>query len=1103
MRLPPDAPDRLLCDLIWFSPDEQVLGLARMQHDLAGQFTTELFQLTEINLYQNGSCLSVTALLNGIDQIGEVRLRYRGRIVPAIFQLPDVEKKEAPSGLVRIEARLELSVDNMAAPETLQIALCDLAGCPLLVQDLDLQQRRHLIRRGPIKGDVIVASQSLEHGLTAVTVALGDLKPPVQMHVYRLGKLAASEHAYVRSARSAPAELITPAKANWVATAIFETTAEQFDIVVQDASGCVGFTNLTPSRSDRIPHFEISNAQLCPETGFILVDGICGFQGVTHVQVMSDDEVILSNSTFLRIDHEGFQRALGCGFHLAGFWHGDPEAELFLAIYCGESCLGRLPIYPLEQVSGQTPVTGPSCHPTHGAAHYRFCAPEPTDTRPWVICVCGMEAWPVTGGGMARTYQMTRFLRRRGYRVLLVAEYPSNRSEDCVVHLRDLVDAVVFVPPMAGRIAINPDYASLRRTNPMLGSVLSILEHIYAPRAVILNFAFNLYAAETLKSHIILDAHDVQHLRAENALKQGADLEDRRCTLFDEVALLSQADTILAIQANEAEILGDLAPSKTVITVPHTLQVDPLAQLPEAETLKHLLFVGQIYQPNIDGLRAFLKIAWPEIQRRHPDVRFHVVGRVCEAFEPKDWPGVEFHYVVPDLDVFYNRCGICINPTNYGTGFKIKTLEGLAHKRVVVSTENGTTGLPEDVPIRVAPLDRFADVICAFIEAPKTAINLARDGAAYIVERFSPDQVYQPLATHLGSLSDPATPKSQNIRLIGYELRGHALALQLAYSSDGARSQPLSLMARFGIGRPIELLTVLPVGASTHEILFPFPVWYRDGKPTKVALAANEQDLGCIHVQSPNAHRGNYLMPNFSVAGLYPDAPVGIVVPEVSNVSIATQQTLFSIYRKNRCEGIAVGPRPELFSQLDQWVAHLFFAPADLPLHTRDPLVFYVGDTSHLVAQLSVEDLRVLRRARIGERLGQARAPHGVWNSDWPMKAQLDVPIQVMGSDLWYRDDSCPTETRLIALVQVTQRTRSLMLQFPAGTAQDAVFRWGMIADTLPEIAHRKLCLTEQGVGLSCFLRSALEPGVHRLDLIGPSSAPELPQSMMLQENLL
>ena len=133
------------------------------------------------------------------------------------------------------------------------------------------------------------------------------------------------------------------------------------------------------------------------------------------------------------------------------------------------------------------------------------------------------------------------------------------------------------------------------------------------------------------------------------------------------------------------------------------------------------LFVGGVNQPNIDALDWLLAEIWPAVRRRRPEARLRVVGRVAErAGVP--WPeGAEAVGFVEDLAPEYAGAAATLAPIRFGSGVKIKLVEGLAQGLPGIATPVGAEGLV-DLPPRVLRIagtaEAFADALAAVLDDP-------------------------------------------------------------------------------------------------------------------------------------------------------------------------------------------------------------------------------------------------------------------------------------------------------------------------------------------------------------------------------------------------
>ncbi|HWU02897.1 MAG TPA: glycosyltransferase family 4 protein [Novosphingobium sp.] len=209
--------------------------------------------------------------------------------------------------------------------------------------------------------------------------------------------------------------------------------------------------------------------------------------------------------------------------------------------------------------------------------------------------------------------------------------------------------------------------------------------------------------------------HDLFHAR------QGA--QGDTVTSIDrdaEVALLGQADAVIAIQASEAGFVAANLPDSEVILAPIAAQGEAT---PSAGQDDCLLFVGSNTGPNVVGLRWFLTDVWPLVRAARPDARLQVAGMVGWAFAGEAFEGVSFLGMVDSLEPLYAQAGVVISPLTFGSGLKIKLIEALAHGKAVVCTSVTLQGVEGEAGPAVA----LADSAEGFAQA---TIALCGDGAA-------------------------------------------------------------------------------------------------------------------------------------------------------------------------------------------------------------------------------------------------------------------------------------------------------------------------------------------------------------------------------------
>ena len=235
-----------------------------------------------------------------------------------------------------------------------------------------------------------------------------------------------------------------------------------------------------------------------------------------------------------------------------------------------------------------------------------------------------------------------------------------------------------------------------------------------------------------------LIAHEVKHQRTRSFADQNIDVSASAVSEADESLILAQADTVLAIQWDDAEVLRRMAPGARVIVVPAAIPaaISPLASRPIAG---RCLFVGSGSFHNYDGIAWFLRDCWPGVRARVPSARLDIYGSVC--FRIADVPpGVVLHGVVDDLASAYAEAAVTIVPLRIGSGLKVKLIEAFAHGQAVLTTPIGAQGLMGFVPrpFEVAEVgDAFTTALVALLDAPLRQDQL-RSAARECAVRFTP-----------------------------------------------------------------------------------------------------------------------------------------------------------------------------------------------------------------------------------------------------------------------------------------------------------------------------------------------------------------------------
>ena len=402
-----------------------------------------------------------------------------------------------------------------------------------------------------------------------------------------------------------------------------------------------------------------------------------------------------------------------------------PKAAALLRVPVQDR-LRRLRWKPLHRRQGST-STPPTPTPT----------PTPTERR--VSLLSRQRIVGITNGSSAYLLGLCGSLKRAGYEIDLVSPSPAMFGRWPFLRLDPAMDVFSSIRIRGsvrfGRVVIARDpRIAVRAAAGLAGRLLGRLGIAVetwdrkAPHAITvpLGEADQLFVANAVRpSRAILTDYAFLNEAIPFALQPRApsavvmhDLffsqdPDRTVVVLDrdnEMALLDQADAVIAIQADEGGTVSRLLPHKQVILAPMAVAAVAGPQPGEDDTV---LFVGSNTVPNIDGIAWFLREVWPALLERRPQMQMQIAGTCCGGL-----PALPRNVVllgrVDDLEQVYRRAGIVISPLRLGSGLKIKLVEAMGRGKAVIATQTTLQGVGEQVEGAVLRADTPAEFLAAF-----------------------------------------------------------------------------------------------------------------------------------------------------------------------------------------------------------------------------------------------------------------------------------------------------------------------------------------------------------------------------------------------------
>lgn len=278
-----------------------------------------------------------------------------------------------------------------------------------------------------------------------------------------------------------------------------------------------------------------------------------------------------------------------------------------------------------------------------------------------------------------------------------------------------------------------------------------VARHAQGSAAVIADYAFStpylpFALAPDAATAVIM--HDFFSARAQQFKTAGASDDFGSLSYDDEIKLLSAADTVVAIQYEEAAAVALGVGPDRVVTAPMAVTVKAKASIGSDNLV---FFVGSQAGPNVYGLAWFFDAVWPLILAKNSAIRIKVAGRVGETVSPIP-PNVEILGVVEDLAPYYEEAGVIISPLKTGSGLKIKLVEALAFGKAAVVTPVTLQGIAPLVNDAVCAADEpaeFADNILTLLVDRQLRKELCGRSLVCAREQFSAKKTYAPIALAL------------------------------------------------------------------------------------------------------------------------------------------------------------------------------------------------------------------------------------------------------------------------------------------------------------------------------------------------------------------
>lgn len=376
--------------------------------------------------------------------------------------------------------------------------------------------------------------------------------------------------------------------------------------------------------------------------------------------------------------------------------------------------------------------------------------------------------YPPDSGPKIKTYNVIKYLAKN-HQIKLVSFIRGDQSND-VQNLERYCHAVHTVNIKRGRIrdALYMGLSFFTRQPFMIlrdnrKAMRDLIDRLIAEQSFDVVHADQLnmaqYAERVPGAFKVLDEHNALWLlyrRLWKTMPMGLRKyllgRDWRLLKQHEGRVCREFDAVLAVNGKDRAALEEAAGRPLSIRViPIAIDTDHVTVI-ERMPGPYILHVGTMYwQPNIDGVKWFVKRVYPKIRKQRPDVQFDVIGTrpPHEILDlNKAGLGINVTGYVEDLTPYQQRASLMVVPLLAGGGMRVKILNALSSGIPVVSTALGCEGIDvtpgKDILVSDNP-DDFAAGVLRVLNDPSIGEQLSRNGRKLIEKIYDYKTALRPL----------------------------------------------------------------------------------------------------------------------------------------------------------------------------------------------------------------------------------------------------------------------------------------------------------------------------------------------------------------------
>lgn len=332
-----------------------------------------------------------------------------------------------------------------------------------------------------------------------------------------------------------------------------------------------------------------------------------------------------------------------------------------------------------------------------------------------ILIITSQLPYPPHSGGVIKSYRLIGYLCQHAQVTLLCnlkGEDPANEADFLNTMHLSAYHSVTVDRPRSAKGLVHSHLKSLTLNewrNHSTAMEQLVRQHIEGQDLVLIDhYEMHQFVPQPCALPVVLHTHNAEYVMWQRFAELTTSFI-KRSLLANEAKRIQKAEAKACtntrlVWAAPADIEALKASSSraaaTLYKSTYHLGNDELLELPALEfhkAHKALLFFGSLsWQANTDAIEWFVTEIWPTVAALEPEAVFYIVGKqppLSLRKLAKNYDRIVFTGFVEDLDTYFTKCRVFVNPVRFGSGIKVKMLDALYRGMPTVSSAIGAESL--------------------------------------------------------------------------------------------------------------------------------------------------------------------------------------------------------------------------------------------------------------------------------------------------------------------------------------------------------------------------------------------------------------------------